>query len=194
MTTIFKGVAASPKISDAPRHHPDCCLSLSTKLIQQIGQLQPPGSLVLSIGSGSGLLETLVQRHYPQTRVVGLEVNDLINKYLSPDNAISVKGTWDIYTKSSEADTWLFVYPKSPALISRYLELSKIPKTTVWLGPKRDWEDFRSPFLAYRKFTIEEVEDAGLASYETMFVITTEDSASSINTPSLLSPSQISEI
>jgi hypothetical protein len=183
-----------PEISDVTRHHPDCCLSLSTKLIQKIGQLQSPGSLVLSVGSGSGLLEALVQQHYPQTRVVGLEVNDFVNKYLSPENAISVKGTWDIYTKSSEADTWLFVYPRSPTLISHYLELSKVPKTIVWLGPKRDWEDFRSPFLAYRKFTIEEIEDAGLASYETMFVITKEESVSSMNVPSLLSPSQINEI
>jgi hypothetical protein len=192
MTAIYKGVPTLPEISDIPNHHPDCCLSLSTKLIQQIGQLQPPGSLVHSIGSGSGLLEALLQQEFTQIKIVGIEVNDFINKYLSPDNAISVKGTWNIYNKSPEADSWLFVYPRRPTLISHYLELSKAPGSIIWLGPKKDWEDFRTPFLACGKFKVEEIEDAGLAPYETMFVMTKEVDLSSKNAPSLPNPSQVS--
>lgn len=194
MTATYKGVPTLPEVSDAPQHHADCCLSFSTKLIQQVGQLQPPGSIVHSIGSGSGLLESLLQQGFPQIRIVGFEVNDFVNKYLSPANAITVKGTWNIYNKSSEVTTWLFVYPRSPTLISQYLELSALPGKIVWLGPKKDWEDFRVPFLSCGKFKIEEIEDAGLVSYEAMFVMTKEGNISSTNAPSLLSPSQIGEI
>jgi hypothetical protein len=194
MTATYKGVPALPEISSLPQHHADCCLSLSTTLIQQIGKLQPPGSLVYSIGSGSGLLEALLQQNFSKTIVIGTEVHDSVNKYLSPANSISVNGTWNVYNKSSEATTWLFVYPRRPSLISHYLELPKLPETIVWLGPKKDWEDFRAPFLACKKFHAKEIEDAGLATYETMFVMTKEDNIPSTNASSLLSPSQIDEI
>lgn len=187
-------MATLPEISDVPRHYPDCCLSLSTNLIQQIGQLQSPASTLISIGSGSGLLEALIQQQIPQIRTLGLEVSDSVNKYLAPENAIVVKGTWDIYDKSSEDDTWLFVYPRSPRLVSGYLELSKVPNTVIWLGPRKDWEDFRAPFLAFGKFKIEEIEDAGLASYEAMFVMRQGNVNSSIDGSTAFSTLQVDEI
>jgi hypothetical protein len=183
-----------PKISVIPRHHPDCCLSISTKLIQQLGHLQPPNSSIISIGSGSGLLETLLQQQFPKIGVVGLEVNDSINKYLSPENFISVRGTWDVYDKALEADTWLFVYPRSPVLIEQYLKLETVPRTIVWLGPKRDWEDFQMPFMDHGNFEIEEIEDCGLADYETMMMLKKEDVISFNNTASLAKPLQIDDI
>lgn len=187
-------MATCPKISETPHHHPDCCLSLSTKLIHQIGQLQPPGSTLTSIGSGSGLLEALIQQQYPHVRIIGLEVNDVVNKYLTLENAISVGGTWNIYTKSSESDTWLFVYPRNPKLLSSYLDIFKVPNTIIWLGPKKDWEEFRLPFLACGKFGIEEVVDAGLVSYEAMFVMKKEESVLSTTVSLEFSASQIDEI
>lgn len=194
MPTNVKGMVTLPKISNVPRHHPDCCLSLSTKLIHQIGQLQPPESTLISIGSGSGLLEALIHQQYPKTRVIGLEVNDQVNKYLPPENAITVKGTWDNYDKSSENDTWLFVYPRSPGLITRYIGLTRVPNVIIWLGPRRDWEEFRAPFEAYGKFKIEEIGDAGLASYEAMFVVTKEGESCLEDGSASLSTSRIDEI
>ncbi|TID24494.1 mitochondrial presequence protease [Venturia nashicola] len=186
-------MATLPAISEIPRHHPECCLSLSTKLIQAIGQRQSHGSTVISIGSGSGLLETLIQQRYSTVRVIGLEVNNLVNKYLPPENAVTVKGTWDIYNKSSEYNTWLFVYPRSPKLISSYLELPMVPYTIIWLGPRKDWDDFRTPFVA-SEFKLEEIEDAGLVHYETMVLMTKESSLSSADGFVPLSKSQIDEI
>jgi len=185
--------AILPEVTEIPHHYPDCCLSISTRLLQRLGLLQPPESTVISIGSGSGFLEALLQRRFPEIRVIGLEVNGSINKYLLPENAISVKGTWDIYDRSSKADTWLFVYPRSPILISHYLKLSEVPRTVVWLGPKRDWEDFRPPFLDFGTFDVEEVEDSGVASYETMVVLKKED-VISLKNASSLSMSQIDAI
>ncbi|QDS73595.1 hypothetical protein FKW77_001552 [Venturia effusa] len=187
-------MSALPVISDVPRHHPDCCLSLSTRLVWQIGQHHLPGSTIISIGSGSGLLEALLQEQYPRTRVIGVEVNDMVNKYLSPGNSTTVKGTWDIYDKSSKDDTWLFVYPRSSGLISRYLQLLTVPRSILWLGPRKDWEEFRSPFLAFGDFGIEEIGDAGLASYETMFVMKREDLQLSEDTAKRFDISQIDDI
>ncbi|TLD37017.1 Protein KRI1 [Venturia nashicola] len=129
----------------------------------------------------------------PPLRVIGLEVNNLVNKYLPPENAVTVKGTWDIYNKSSEYNTWLFVYPRSPKLISSYLELPMVPYTIIWLGPRKDWDDFRTPFVA-SEFKLEEIEDAGLVHYETMVLMTKESSLSSADGFVPLSKSQIDEI
>ncbi|KAJ1333245.1 hypothetical protein MN608_03235 [Microdochium nivale] len=68
-----------PSLSAAPQRHPDCCLSLSTTLLSRIlaaataegsgcGEYRHQSQLrrdrvVLSIGSGSGLLEACLQRH-----------------------------------------------------------------------------------------------------------------------------------
>lgn len=140
------------------------------------------------------MLEALIQRQNLKSRVIGLEVNAMVNSYLAPENAVIVKGTWDIYDKSSEEDTWLFVYPRSPKLISAYLELSKVPNTVIWLGPRKDWEEFHAPFLAYGEFAIEEIEDAGLVSYEAMFVMTKRNEHSSIHGSTAFSTLQFNEI
>lgn len=69
-----------------------------------------------------------------------------------------------------------------------------MPNTIIWLGPRKDWEEFRSPFLAYEKFGIEEVEDAGLVSYETIFVMTKKSIHSVTDGSASFSTSQIEEI
>jgi hypothetical protein len=172
MDVESKAVTKLPGISEITQHHSDCCLGLSTKLIRRISLLLPPGSLVHSIGSGTGLLEALLQQQHPQIRVEGIEVNESINKYLPEDQVIIVNGTWHVCSASSGASAWLFVYPRDPSLISRYFELYKPPRTIIWLGPKVDWQDFRTPFLRLGSGKLEEILDTGLASYETMFVMT----------------------
>ncbi|KAK8211573.1 hypothetical protein M8818_003228 [Zalaria obscura] len=138
-------------LSVEPRHYPDCCLALSRRLIDALADslLQKP-AVTLSIGSGSGLLEaTLLKRHEDHIDVRGVEVADLVHKHLPEQNTITVNGTWDLYPDAALATAWMFVYPREPRLLGRYIDthgrgnLDRI----IWLGPKMDWQDYEPVFL-----------------------------------------------
>ena len=249
-----------PQLTHEPEHHPDCCLSLSTKLLDVLTAIFAPKNakdaetrLVLSVGSGTGLLEALLldrwsapQPQHPSgpdvhdggppipttatsTGVVmtiqGVEVHPSVNKHLPEANLCVVRGTWDVVPVATStlrsrsfdpekqphpdagagsspasaddhapATGLLFVYPRSPALVSRYLrgfgaaagEEEGCEGAAVWLGHRSDWPDFAPCFASVPGLDAVEVlgandesgpdadsggVDVGLVGYEMMAVV-----------------------
>jgi hypothetical protein len=166
-----------PKLSSEAVHFPDCCLGLSTGLMHCVKELLPPGGLVLSVGSGSGLFEALLQKSRPENRVEGVEVSHSVNKYLPVDRVNVVGGTWDLSSKAVEATALVFVYPREPKLISRYLdECGAGTGMVLWLGPRADWLEFKHAFKDSNFQAVREVGDSGIAPYEVLVAISKQKS------------------
>ncbi|KAI3393582.1 hypothetical protein diail_3931 [Diaporthe ilicicola] len=182
-----------PRLSDTPSRHPDLCLSISTKLIRTLAAILAASGpdrrndLVLSVGSGSGLLEAhllnylvSLPNHASTFTVQGVEVRSSpsagpVNKYLPEDHAATVRGTWELSPLLDTTGTLLFVYPRDPGLVSRYLESAPASlRAVIWLGPRADWEVFGSCFQGLDgcgDVSVMEGEDAGVAGFEMMAVL-----------------------
>ncbi|KAI3328650.1 hypothetical protein F4824DRAFT_405365 [Ustulina deusta] len=164
-----------PFLTGEPTRHPGCCLSLSQPLLATIRTLlrsipvitpstnpdekgggdehastpQSEPALLLSIGSGTGLLEELLHiylnhdAHRPlgqgnssptsndpdasglagTWRVEGVEVNQVVNLHLPEDRINHVAGTWAILeSRVRDATALMFVYPRDGALVRRYID------------------------------------------------------------------------
>ncbi|RSL74527.1 hypothetical protein CEP51_011525 [Fusarium floridanum] len=189
-----------PSLQDSPVRHPNCCLSFSSKLIEILARIfsstdTPDGtSTVLSIGSGTGLLEALLLAHVeakddsgaPRFNVEGVEVQQLsgkppVNRYLPEQAIYTVRGTWDVVSRLQDPDVTalMFVYPRQPALVAQYIkavtEHDLRIRTIVWLGPMADWDVFEPCFKANDKqqTELEKIQggEAGLDGYEMMAVL-----------------------
>ena len=167
-----------PTLSEVSNQYPDCCLSLSTTLLAYLSTLfnetasQRP-TTVLSIGSGTGLLETLVSHHLislhntdsPPIKIEGVEVyaSPTVNKCLPPESVHVVHGTWVICPRAGDDDVrvWLFVYPRTVKLVQGYVERFVCDEkqenravrgeggwveVIVWAGPRSDMEDYEIVF------------------------------------------------
>lgn len=178
-----------------PTARPGCSLGLSACLVdtltnifnETIDRSQPNElSLVLSVGSGSGLLEAHLQSRWSSApgynlRIHGVEVRDrsytTANRYLPFTARSTVRGTWDISTRVDRARALMFVYPRSTTLIIKYLEEAHHnrlpPQIVVWLGPKSDWSGVFQESLENRPGfgPVEIMQDCGLPEYEMMAVI-----------------------
>lgn len=132
-------------------------------------------STTLSIGSGSGLLESLILHDHPNLGLFGVEVSTQVNKYLSRDRLHVVKGTWDLDDAAGSAEAWLFVYPREPYLLQTYLDEygRGAVRKIIWLGPRADLKEYENIVESYQAdWTKEGVEDCGLVPYETLIVWT----------------------
>jgi len=164
----------SLQLSNESKHYSDCCLGISQPLIDKIIALLPhkPG-LVLSIGCGSGLFEAvLIQHAQDKIDLVGVEVSSTVDKYLGEQNIIIADGTWALHEKAQSAAAWMFVYPREPKLLAKYIDTyaSEDLKVVMWLGPRNDWPDYADVFEQYQMFHVQMIEDCGLAGYEIMAV------------------------
>ena len=154
-----------PTLTSTPVQHPDCCLGLSMTLLDTILHIfqtytrTQPGNTrestkthvkCLSIGSGTGLFEALLTSkvgnyHAFELDLHGLEVasSTTANKYLPQNLRCTVPSTSSLYEEASEFDVWLFVYPRDPRLVKKYLdhacEQTKNPELVLFLGPKSDF-------------------------------------------------------
>lgn len=177
-----------PELSDTPSRHPDLCLSISTKLIHTLTTIianNGPVSnhnLILSVGSGSGLLEALLLKHLgslpsstSEFTIQGVEVRSSpteapVNKYLPEQHYTTVRGTWELSPLFDAADTLLFVYPRDPVLVNRYLAARPASlRIVLWLGPRADWEVFGGCFQGMEDFgdvNIIEDDNSGVAEFE----------------------------
>ncbi|EXK39791.1 hypothetical protein FOXG_05523 [Fusarium oxysporum f. sp. lycopersici 4287] len=204
-------------LQGAPIRTPDCCLSLSYKLFRNLINAIPNTTplldhakretpTVLSIGSGSGLLEALFLAYINSQRqrsssdhamvnIEGVEVQqfgmrDHVNSYL-PEQAIhTVRGSWDVTSRLQDSDVTalMFVYPRQPALISRYMkviaEQGLKVEAIVWLGPMVDWEVFEPCFNTGHEscqFVVvgkKHGYEVGLDEYESMAVARRTDCSS----------------
>jgi hypothetical protein len=191
---------ALPEPTSEPKRYPDCCISISTKLIDSLKYVigQSNVRTVLSIGSGTGLLEAILAQalHSPSnpsllsTALEGVEVQQTengkpVNRYL-PERAINtVRGTWDLSPRIDDDDVGaiLFVYPRLPALVSKCVErILQGPSKchlVIWLGPCADWVEFEPCFrvdsgvggVAIAVVNTMEGDEAGLVGYEMMAVM-----------------------
>lgn len=184
-------VMALPALTEKPFRHPDCCLSLSSKFVDTITSTlhgSIGSGLALSVGSGTGLLEAVLHDKWtsrgPQLQIEGVEVYQPTsaasssNKYLLEQCYATVKGTWELSPRTQDAAALLFVYPRNPDLVRRYMQAFALPSSgirlAIWLGPKSDWPDFEPCFPTDGdRALLHEIhgEDAGLAEYEMMVTI-----------------------
>lgn len=166
-----------PSLTDEPQHFPHCCFGLSTLLFwsiqTRIVRLLPTDGLILSVGSGSGLLEAHLHKTFPSLNLQVIEVASSVNKYMPTDLVHLVGGTWDLCSIAPNALALLFVYPREPSLVSRYLqECRENARIVLWLGPRVDWPDYLQTFENSAFSQIEEAEDCGIAPFEMMVVMT----------------------
>ena len=161
----FKILTASSAI-----HFPDCCSSLSVSLIKQLASLLPPNpALTLSIGSGSGLLEALLLRQRPTLDLKAVEVPTTKNKYMPVDRIEIVNGYRDLCNLAADASAWMFIYPRDPWLIQKYVQHfgDRKCELIIWIGPKADIPKIENDFLG-QMWIKEDYEDRGLKDYEVM--------------------------
>lgn len=176
-----------PSLTAHPITHPFSGLSLSTTFLSFLASYFPSSNTrVLSIGSGSGLLEALLQSSHPNLEVVGVEVQNSSgspNKYLPSEAVYLVKGTWDIYPYAADAEAWMFVYPRSPRLLDMYLDEIESRESSqrarkldclVWAGPRVDWIGFEGCFERpwLRLVVLGTGSDCGLMEYELCAIFT----------------------
>ncbi|KIW17332.1 hypothetical protein PV08_04524 [Exophiala spinifera] len=155
-----------PTPTSTPLQHPDCCLGLSTTLVDTIlhifqahtdtrpvanpRELTKPRLKCLSIGSGTGLFEALLtsrvtDHHTFELDLRGVEVasSTAANKYLPHRQRCAVQSTSSVYEEASDFDVWLFVYPRDPRLVWKYLDCAlkhaENPELLLFLGPKSDF-------------------------------------------------------
>lgn len=182
-----------PELNDTPGRQPDFCLSISNKLIHTLTTIlittgpDSNNNLVLSVGSGSGLLEAHLLKHltsFPESTstftIQGVEVRSPptaapVNKYLPEQHSATVRGTWELSPLLDAADTLLFVYPREPGLVTRYLVARPASlRIVLWLGPRADWEVFGGCLQGLEGFgdvDIIEGENAGVAEFEMIAVV-----------------------
>ena len=187
--------AELPVLDEKPVHHAACCLSLSTpfliflhdtitgtdstrtqciapapiddsisSILDLSHQRQP---ICLSIGSGTGLLEALLQQQINNNRsseitnrtflIRGVEVASAakVNCYLHDDVFDVVPGAWATFELALDPDVkaWLFMYPRQPSLALKYIEMLQARAEPgdqllliIWAGPRADWSDYEEIF------------------------------------------------
>lgn len=173
-----------PPLSAKPHHFPDCCVSLSTQLVDHLSTLISTRSPILSIGCGTGLLEAYLQQQRSDWTIEGVEVDASsqlaiarVNRYLPSASVHIVPGSWALCERAQNAPVWLFVYPRQAKLVHAYVEkyVADNVQMIVWLGARADWADFGPCFEPLERlgWSVERVlgETCGLVEYEMMAVI-----------------------
>lgn len=153
-------------------HFPDCCAGLSWPLLEALASRLPPlPGLVLSIGSGSGLLEAmLLHATDRQVNICGVEVGAAVNRHLPAERVLRVPRSASIHPEAMLASSLVFVYPRHATLIASYLAyIDGALEQLVWLGHRGDWPEAKE--IIARSFdTLELVEGDGLPDYELLAI------------------------
>lgn len=166
-------------LGEEPAHFADCCVAISKPLLQAVlDRLPRIPALVLSVGCGSGLLESLLLERNASIEgspldLYGVEVPTCTNKHLPADRLLRVPSTSAIYDDAVFASVLIFVYPRQVDLIARYLAVcsNAALEKMIWLGHRSDWEDAKA--LVSAAFgSIEYVDGPGIATYEILVIAT----------------------
>lgn len=187
-------------LSPAPGRRHDCCVGLSERFVDFLRDQTGLSILgneskatILSIGSGSGLLEVLLQRALEKQdtgriQVEGVEVHSPapVNKYLHGPTIHVVNGTWELCDRAFQEDVkmWFFIYPRQPQLVRRYFERLNDADTgseskrqgvvaVIWAGPEGDWVDYEEIFQYKMGWMVKKVaaEEAGVSAWETVAIM-----------------------
>ncbi|KAH9814656.1 hypothetical protein DFH28DRAFT_970748 [Melampsora americana] len=179
MTTIqgddnFANHVQLPPLTSVPTSLPTCCVSLSIPLISALKNAfsEDSSDLVLSVGSGSGLLESYMIQN--GINVKGIDLSTNTNQYLEEEEFIGLRGLWDrepisnlIYTRQI-----LFVYPKPiKSVIKRYLEMLKEIEILVWIGPSIDWFEVKETLHQFSDWKNSEMEILNVTEPYERFII-----------------------
>jgi hypothetical protein len=163
----------SNQLSSSPKRFPDCCLGISSTLITHLAALLPkkPG-FTISIGSGSGLLEALITHSDKDVSVAGVEVNSTINRYIAEEDMNIVGGGWGLCYAAQQAAAWMFVYPRDPKLVTKYIDTygGQAVDFIIWLGPRVDWPDYEPRFTQSPFSELSFADHIGLTPYETVVI------------------------
>lgn len=169
------------QLSAHPKHDPNCCLGLSTRLfevlkgilVQRVKEREGEKIIkLMSVGCGTGLFEAELSSYLRQqcldVCIYGAETQSATTTFLSNDLVRRVSGTWDILEDIESAHVLIFVYPRDGRIVRKYLERFCDDITAaIWLGPRADWAE-HEVILQDNTFFMQPqiLEDAGLASYE----------------------------
>ncbi|KAG0140143.1 hypothetical protein CROQUDRAFT_382316 [Cronartium quercuum f. sp. fusiforme G11] len=120
-----------------------CCIALSCPLILALRRTftSSGDGQILSVGSGSGLLEAYMVAD--GMNVIGIDLEST-NKYLPPERFVGIRGTWDMGPGVLLTSTrkLLFAYPKPVDLVlQRYIKKMAKLEMIVWIGPATDWPE-----------------------------------------------------
>jgi len=164
-------------LTEEPSHHPDCCVAISRHFLTSLLNLLPSyPALVLSVGSGSGYLEAclLYLAGSESLNLLGLEVSPLVNKFLPEEYTVYVHGTYSLYEGAAAAEVLLFVYPREPRLMARYLQQlgQSSCQKIIWIGPVQDWPDYEDVLKSSDFASINVPAGCRVADYEMVCVAT----------------------
>jgi hypothetical protein len=167
------------QVGNEPQQFAGCCLALSKQLLQAILSTLPQApDLILSVGSGSGLLEgVLLQVSHNELNLFAVEVPSCECAYLAPERVLRVSGTRSLHSDAILASVLMFVYPRVPSLIASYIDTCAdgAMEKLVWLGHRSDWADCEK--IVLDSFTdVDVIHDAGLPGHEIMVVATSPKS------------------
>lgn len=163
------------RVDDEPQQFAGCCLAISKPLLQiLLATLPRRPDLILSVGSGSGLLEgMLLHLSRDELNLFGVEVPSCNCAYLSPEQVLRVTGTRSLHPDAILASVLMFVYPRVASLIASYVEACAdgALEKMVWLGHRSDWADCEKTIHdSFAKVDI--ISNAGLPDHEIMVVAT----------------------
>jgi hypothetical protein len=163
------------QVGDEPQQFAGCCLAISKPLLQALLSTLPQGrDLILSVGSGSGLLERLLlQSSCDKLNLFGVEVPSCDCAYLVPERVLRVSGTRSLHPDAILASVLMFVYPRVPSLIGSYIDTCAdgAMEKLIWLGHRSDWADCEN--IVLDSFTdVDVIHDVGLPGHEIMVVAT----------------------
>lgn len=161
------------ELTDAPIAYSGCCLALSRPLVDYINTLLlPQPSLVLSIGSGSGLLEAYLTTDPYNASLIAVEVAPSPISYLPEEKHVVVHGSRFLSPLAANAKTWLFVYPRRVGLVEEYLAEhgDKTVDKVIWAGPNADWDDYKGCFLGCWEVHVHNADEVGGRAWELIAV------------------------
>lgn len=163
----------SKQLSQSPKRFPDCCLGISSPLIAYLVSILPTKpKFTVSVGSGSGLLEALLVYCDKNVSVQGVEIGSSVNRYIAEEDMNVVTGGWGLCSAARQASAWMFVYPRDPKLIKKYIDTygDQSIDLILWLGPRVDWPDYEPQFRQSSFSELTFPTDIGLTPYELVVV------------------------
>jgi hypothetical protein len=163
------------RLSEKPVFFSDCCAGISWPLLQILASRLPQHPAeVLSVGCGSGLLESiLLDATEENINILGVEVPPCLNIHLPEKRLLRVPCTASLHPDAWLASTLMFVYPRQMSLIASYLDnfLDGALEQAVWFGQRSDWPEVR-PILEKSFCNIELVDGPGISAHELLVFAT----------------------
>lgn len=161
------------RVDDEPQQFAGCCLAISRPLLQiLLATLPRRPDLILSVGSGSGLLEgMLLHLSCDELNLFGVEVPSCDCAYLSPKQVLRVTGTRSLHPDAILASVLMFVYPRVASLIASYIDACAdgALERLVWLGHRSDWADCEN-IIDDSFAEVDVIADAGVSDHDIMVV------------------------